>query len=385
MKVRSKVFVVAVGIAALLGIGLWIPPSPGQPKGLPPEPAGKVFLNLRDYGAIGDGKADDGPALQKALDALAVAGGGRLVVPPGRFLIKTPAEKDFFNKASAIRIEGSGSAGQLVVAVGQGKTAIRIGNVDHLTIDGITFVGLPKVPVDADIAVAVGGGEVTTFRDCDFCGLSGGPAISAAQTDLLVARCTFLGCSNNRGGIVHNSQWRGVRVEDCRFLDYGTINGSYRDIEAVSTRAWLLCEDAMDYPVSATRHQNCVTVRNTLMDEGAAYGVFVNPTKGRVSRVHIDDLQDNVARSENGVGVYLRKVDYAVIENSFIGYSTGAACDAVRLESVTSTRLERVLCLQSANRITADKACGKLTLEDCVYKTLNSAAKKTIGADGGKE
>ena len=165
-------------------------------------------------------------------------------------------------------------------------------------------------------------------------------------------------------------------MEDCRFLDYGNFNGEYHDIRGISTQAWLLCRET--FPLETCRAQNCLTVRNTRMDEGAACGIFVNPTKHRVSRVHIDGLEDNVARGAQGIGVHLRNVDYAVIENSFIGYNAGEVGDAIRLSSVASARLERVLCLQNANRVTADALCGKLTLEDCVYKTLNSAAKKTI-------
>jgi len=343
----------------------------------PAGAAGGPFLNLRDYGAAGDNETDDGPALQKALDALAAAGGGRLMIPPGKFRIKTPAEKDFLSKASAIRIEGAGSAAQLVINVGKGATALRIGNVDHLTVEGVSFVGMPKPRQgpDAEVAVLVGGGEVNTFRDCDFYGISAESVLLASQTNLLVSRCGFLGC-NGSSGVVRNHQWRGVWVEDCRFIDYGGINGEYRDIGG-PTAAWLLCEDPAAYPMSGVRDQNCVTVRNTLMDEGTDKGIFVNPAKGRVVWVRIDGLAVNVLKNPGCVGVHLKNVDYVVMENTFLGYATGAAVDAVRLEGVTSTRLERVLCVQSANRITADKACGKLVLEDCQFKTLNSSAKKT--------
>ena len=43
----------------------------GQKKSL------NVF-NLSDFDAVGDGVTDDGPALQRALDAVAQAGGGTL-------------------------------------------------------------------------------------------------------------------------------------------------------------------------------------------------------------------------------------------------------------------------------------------------------------------
>src|SRR5688572_16542555 len=59
------------------------------------ESSNAAVVNLADYGAVGDGVADDGPAFQSALDALADAGGGTLHVPAGFYLIKTPVIKDF--------------------------------------------------------------------------------------------------------------------------------------------------------------------------------------------------------------------------------------------------------------------------------------------------
>ena len=57
--------------------------------------ASAAIFNLRDFGAVGDGVADDGPALQRALDALGTSGGGTLYVPAGRYLIETPVVKSF--------------------------------------------------------------------------------------------------------------------------------------------------------------------------------------------------------------------------------------------------------------------------------------------------
>jgi hypothetical protein len=43
-------------------------------------------FNIRDYGARSDGKTDDAPAIQAAIDACAKAGGGVVYVPPGDYL-----------------------------------------------------------------------------------------------------------------------------------------------------------------------------------------------------------------------------------------------------------------------------------------------------------
>jgi polygalacturonase len=46
-----------------------------------------VNLNVRDFGATGEGKTKDTAAFQKALDACAKAGGGRVTVPSGVYMI----------------------------------------------------------------------------------------------------------------------------------------------------------------------------------------------------------------------------------------------------------------------------------------------------------
>ena len=50
--------------------------------------------DVRAFGAKGDGKADDTPAIQRAIDACSAAGGGRVVVEGGTFWIKPIMLKD---------------------------------------------------------------------------------------------------------------------------------------------------------------------------------------------------------------------------------------------------------------------------------------------------
>lgn len=52
------------------------------------------FHDVRDYGAKGDGKAIDSKAINRAIEAAARAGGGTVVVPPGRYLCFSIRLKD---------------------------------------------------------------------------------------------------------------------------------------------------------------------------------------------------------------------------------------------------------------------------------------------------
>lgn len=53
------------------------------------------MFDIRDYGAIGDGKNKNTAAIQAAVDACAAAGGGRVLVPSGRWLTGTIVLKSF--------------------------------------------------------------------------------------------------------------------------------------------------------------------------------------------------------------------------------------------------------------------------------------------------
>ena len=46
-------------------------------------------FNIRDFGASGDGKKLDTPAIHKAIEACATAGGGQVLLPPGKYLSGT--------------------------------------------------------------------------------------------------------------------------------------------------------------------------------------------------------------------------------------------------------------------------------------------------------
>jgi polygalacturonase len=73
----------ALGLGAVVGSAL--PEAHAAPYA-PAAPAGPGLFDIRSYGAVGDGKAIDSPAINKAIDAAAAAGGGTVVFPPGTWL-----------------------------------------------------------------------------------------------------------------------------------------------------------------------------------------------------------------------------------------------------------------------------------------------------------
>ena len=75
-------------LVASLFLGMACPGLRAAEKPAPPEAAtSKHPLNVKDFGAVGDGKAKDTVAFQKALDACAGHGTGTVLVPKGMYLI----------------------------------------------------------------------------------------------------------------------------------------------------------------------------------------------------------------------------------------------------------------------------------------------------------
>ncbi|MBM4082917.1 MAG: hypothetical protein FJ278_24635, partial [Planctomycetes bacterium] len=84
------------------------------------EAEGKRKFAVTDYGAVGDGKADDSAAFQKAMDALAAAGKGVLHVPAGDYRI-----------GSRVSVEVT-AAGICVMGDGQGVSKLLGDNADGI-------------------------------------------------------------------------------------------------------------------------------------------------------------------------------------------------------------------------------------------------------------
>lgn len=66
-----------------------------------------AFFNIKDYGAVGNGLADDTAAVQAAVDAVRAIGGGTVWAPPGTYLITSTIDL-YQKKRLTVNIRGSG-------------------------------------------------------------------------------------------------------------------------------------------------------------------------------------------------------------------------------------------------------------------------------------
>ncbi|TMV47325.1 hypothetical protein FE783_22235 [Paenibacillus mesophilus] len=105
------------------------------------DPNPMRIYSVKDYGAAGDGVTDDTAAIQAAIDAAGLAGGGVVFLPPGTYSVKRSSPARSYNyslliKESNVTIEGSGmGASVLKMADGENGTVLRT-VINNQGIDG---------------------------------------------------------------------------------------------------------------------------------------------------------------------------------------------------------------------------------------------------------
>jgi Pectate lyase superfamily protein/Carboxypeptidase regulatory-like domain len=361
-----------------------------------------VTISLADYGAVGDGVTDDGPALQSALNALADAGGGNLFVPDGHYAVATPVSVDFLGRASSVTIQGTPSSSpdnppgdfgaglnltaEFLIRTGEGPNAITLRNLDTLLVRDLGFIGNPAVADDAKIVLTVSAINDATFLRCEFYGLAsfaeGGAILYAEGGGLQITDSAFLGCAGNSGfltPIVQIYNWKKISVTGTRFVDYGTRPGYFSKTTYMSPFSWISVGGAA--PLTNISPRRDIVISDVLLDEGAYYALSVRPgllpvpNGGAISLVYLSKLYVNVTNLGE-VGLRIHYVDNVFIEDSHFGWSHNSR-GAMHLAYVKNAVLNHIECVDSANTIIADPTVAELSVINSVYETLDSQAPVT--------
>jgi protocatechuate 3,4-dioxygenase beta subunit len=362
-----------------------------------------VVVSLGDFGAVGDGTTDDSPALQAALDALAGAGGGTLLVPAGRFAIITPVARDFSGVALSITISGVGSsiavdpkgdsrtlsrdlnlASEFDIRAGRDINALTLSGLDTLLISDVTFMGTPDAETDANVALGLYRIKDATIQHCEFYGLSslwGGAVVHADGSRLTINQSAFLGCTGNSGlrvPVVLNTNWEGFSMSETVFVDFGQRDELYGKLGLAAPFSWVMLGNAA--PTTNLSPRRDAVLRNVFFDEGGFFGLssipdYYNPASADADLIYVSDLRMNVS-SLNASGLYLTDTRHVVVERAQFGLSR-AADSAVNLINVGDAVLDALDCEAAATRIHADASTGKLTVVNSTYTTLDSQAATT--------
>ncbi|HEX5282565.1 MAG TPA: glycosyl hydrolase family 28-related protein, partial [Bryocella sp.] len=82
MEAGRRAFLKVIGAGTAAGGAVAWPLSAQTPGSASP---GKVVFNVREFGSVGDGRTLDSPAINRAIESAAAAGGGTVFFPAGTY------------------------------------------------------------------------------------------------------------------------------------------------------------------------------------------------------------------------------------------------------------------------------------------------------------
>jgi hypothetical protein len=389
-------------LLCLLGLCLLLPSLNNNTYAATPD---LESVNLRDFGATGDGVTDDAPAFQKALDALAAAGGGTLFIPAGKYVIATPVTKDFSGSASSITITGvesltmpappTAGGAQLSLGLdlpteiyprtGFDQVAISLSGLRNLVVKEIAFVGTASARTDAAVTLLMTDIDKAQVKHNEFYGLltlyPGGAIVKAVRTGLEISLGKFLGSTATSGfyvPVVENLEWRGITVTDTTFLDYGNRE-LFSKTGIAAPISWINIGNAAPPTNLSPRRE--VVLRNVFLDEGGYWGLSSLPYRyvpqsAPIDLIYVSGLVMNVSNFDQ-FGHNLYDARRVLIEKSRYGWSQNATA-AIALRNIGAAILDQLECVADADHLFADHDTGTLTVINSTYAQLDSSAQNTI-------
>lgn len=268
-----------------------------------------VYVDVRVYGATGNGTTDDTTAIQAAIDA--TPSGATLYFPAGIYAISAT-----LHAATAVRILGDGTEYRgstiLMTATDTGALSFdeavsapnfnQASAVEHMRV--LSWVshagGGPGIYALADVHV----------RNCEIRNFYDGVALGADSNFSRVDGCSFVGCV--RAGVhlatvnnfsvtrstfwngaygVHATNVEGLRVRDCAF-EINSVAGIYADggygaavIEGNYFEA-TTPDTATNIILGATTEIRAVTIKGNVFDSTGASAPHIQADKA--SRITLD-------------------------------------------------------------------------------------------------
>lgn len=141
----------------------------------------REVVNVKDYGAIGDGSTDDTAAIQAAINAMSTAGGGEIHFPKGTYKITSSLALK-----SNVKLIGEGKKSVLKVGAASAYALLNgtTETLENVWIEGLNFDGSLNYPANSQVykqtyalrntAINIAGVAISglTVKNCVFTSLS---------------------------------------------------------------------------------------------------------------------------------------------------------------------------------------------------------------------
>jgi parallel beta-helix repeat protein len=209
---RREAILALVFGASVLGVVLRARSNAGStpivsPPGRAAHASGSV-IDVKDFGATGDGQRNDHDSIQHALDAAARGGESATVrIGPGTYRID-----DELKVSSPLSIKGTAStvltAGPLV------QSLLTIMHSKGVRVQSLSFVGTHDTPTMLNCILSS-----VTIDDCRFANAKVSGVRLNGGNRVRISRCSF--SETNRGifGSPNEGEWLSdVQISDCTFL-----------------------------------------------------------------------------------------------------------------------------------------------------------------------
>ncbi len=286
-----------LGVAApLMGGGLAMA-SPSVP-----EPAssafGEPYLNVRNFGAHGDGKTDDKAAIQKAVDQASIHG-NKLVFPAGRYLISSPISGNF--AGHGVWFAGAGQEVTFLIS-NQPDASIFSFSGNMLTLSDMTLMGSKAARSGALVTTRCATENITR---CMFSTYFNG--IMALGNVGLIRDCSWQEPqSPDSNGIIVDGYAGGMTMDNVvMYVPYVTPNSGIKALNcgALQIANSNIMKQNYDLLITPPKGQGVFSVNaiNTFFDT-ARTGIHIAPRGGAVSRCSFTQCW---ASSHSTNGVYI--------------------------------------------------------------------------------